>query len=71
MIGSHNIDRPVEQRLPQRVLLLGIAQRRRALCDGAQPFQILFGEEQIMRTGFDRNIYAAGLGLGRCKHAAP
>ena len=45
-------------------------QRRRALGDDAEPLDILVGEEQIVRTGFDRHVDAPRPRLGRHRDAA-
>ena len=44
--------------------LVSRPQRRRALGDDAEPLEILVGEEQVVRTGLDRHIDAAGPRLG-------
>ena len=48
----------------------GVAQRRRAFRDGAEPLDIFFGEEQIVRASFDGNIRRLRAGLRGQRYAA-
>jgi len=58
MIGSDDVDMAREQLRPQRILLGGRPQRGRAFCDRAETLHVVFGEEQIVRAGFDGYIGA-------------
>ena len=51
-------------------LLAADAQRRRALGDRAEPLDVVLGEEQVVRAGFDRHVDAARPRLGGHRHAA-
>jgi len=70
MIGCDDVDGSREQMRPQSILLDGVAQRRRTLRDGTQPFDIFFGEEKIVRASLDRDIRSFGAGVGSERNAA-
>ena len=65
MIGSDHIHFPIDDRCPERVAIGVAAQGRCAFRDSADAQQIVFGEEQIVRAGFNRDIRAERAGFER------
>ena len=62
VIGDHEIDHAVEQRAPERLAVLALADRRRALELGGAVGDRLGLEAQVVRAGLDRDRQALGLG---------
>src|SRR5262249_40022821 len=58
MIGRHDVDLALLQELPHRLAFSHIADRRRALRSGTDPFHIFVSEEEIVRARFNRNVRA-------------
>ena len=70
MIRCDDVDGSREQLCPQSSLLGRGAQRRRALRDSTQAFDVFLGEEQIVRAGFDGNVRALRASLSSEGHTA-
>ena len=70
VIRGDDIDLAVEHFAPQLRVLVRIAQRRRALGGDAELLEIVLGEKQIVRTGFDRHVDAARARFGGHRDAA-
>src|SRR5882762_2678756 len=63
VVGRDDVDRAVEQRFPQRLLMPGLTHRRLYAQEIiAEPFAVIGRQKQVMRTGLDREVDAALLG---------
>ncbi|MNY18009.1 hypothetical protein D3C86_1513600 [compost metagenome] len=63
MIRGDQLDPAVSQHLPQLLLLLQAAQRRRAFSQRSQLLQAVLAQNQVMGAGFRRHIKPAELGF--------
>ena len=70
MVRGHAIYRAAQHCRPQFFLLMLVAQRWRAFRRRANPLEIFFSKEEVMRTGFNRYVYTSSAGFTGFGHTA-
>ena len=71
MVAADDIDAAVSHGIPKKLLFGCVAQGRRTFRDGSNTLHVFTGERQIVRTGFDGDVRAAGARFESRRYAAP
>src|SRR5205809_7993645 len=69
MVRGYAIYHAAQHCRPQFFMLMLVAKRWRALSCRANPLDVFFSKEEVMRTGFNRDVYTSSAGFTGFGHA--